>query len=70
MIVTPTPLSSVLAQKAYMLFYVKRSLAYAAPPAKSVLPTNGVSNGHALPVGVAGKMPGGKMAHPIRGMEV
>nr|ODN88609.1 ubiquitin carboxyl-terminal hydrolase 22/27/51 [Cryptococcus depauperatus CBS 7841] len=29
--VTPTTLSTVLSQKAYMLFYVKRSLAYAQP---------------------------------------
>ncbi|OCF60293.1 ubiquitin carboxyl-terminal hydrolase 22/27/51 [Kwoniella mangroviensis CBS 10435] len=32
--VTPTTLSSVLSQKAYMLFYVKRSLAYAQPMSK------------------------------------
>ncbi|WVR09196.1 hypothetical protein IAU60_006258 [Kwoniella sp. DSM 27419] len=32
--VTPTTLASVLAQKAYMLFYVKRSLAYAQPMSK------------------------------------
>nr|XP_018259013.1 ubiquitin carboxyl-terminal hydrolase 22/27/51 [Kwoniella dejecticola CBS 10117]OBR81171.1 ubiquitin carboxyl-terminal hydrolase 22/27/51 [Kwoniella dejecticola CBS 10117] len=32
--VTPTTLSAVLSQKAYMLFYVKRSLAYAQPMSK------------------------------------
>ena len=30
-VVTPTSLKAVLEQKAYMLFYVKRSLAYARP---------------------------------------
>ncbi|KAK4685046.1 hypothetical protein P7C73_g5112, partial [Tremellales sp. Uapishka_1] len=32
--VTPTTLAAVLAQKAYMLFYVKRSLAYAQPQSR------------------------------------
>nr|XP_019047792.1 ubiquitin carboxyl-terminal hydrolase 22/27/51 [Kwoniella bestiolae CBS 10118]OCF26722.1 ubiquitin carboxyl-terminal hydrolase 22/27/51 [Kwoniella bestiolae CBS 10118] len=37
--VTPTTLSSVLSQKAYMLFYVKRSLAYAQPMSKLLATT-------------------------------
>ncbi|WWD21030.1 hypothetical protein CI109_105511 [Kwoniella shandongensis] len=37
--VTPTTLSSVLAQRAYMLFYVKRSLAYAQPMSKLLAST-------------------------------
>jgi len=68
--VTPTPLASVLAQKAYMLFYVKRSLAFAGPPSRIPPVTNGISNGPTHPVAVAGKTPGGKSAHPIRGMAV
>lgn len=40
-IVTPTILKDVLAQKAYMLFYVKRSLAYAQPLAKLLSNANG-----------------------------
>jgi hypothetical protein len=47
MIVTPTSLGAVLGQKAYMLFYVKRSLAYVQPAPR--LTTNGststVANG-------------------------
>ncbi|WVQ75376.1 hypothetical protein IAR50_004996 [Cryptococcus sp. DSM 104548] len=36
--VTPTTLSAVLQQKAYMLFYVKRSLAYAQPMSRLLAP--------------------------------
>lgn len=49
---TPTTLSAVLAQKAYMLFYVKRSLAYVQPPTRLVTSAstatiaNGGVNGH------------------------
>ncbi|KAK1922440.1 ubiquitin specific protease [Papiliotrema laurentii] len=42
--VTPTSLKEVLAQKAYMLFYVKRSLAYAQPMTKPLNTSNGTSN--------------------------
>ncbi|WVF65721.1 hypothetical protein IAT40_000452 [Kwoniella sp. CBS 6097] len=41
--VTPTTLSSVLSQKAYMLFYVKRSLAYAQPMSKLLSTTSTTS---------------------------
>lgn len=57
-----------------MLFYVKRSLAFGHPPIKFLAPTNGLGNGifngHRLSTGVAGKTPGGKSGHPIRGMAV
>lgn len=46
--VTPTTLGAVLAQKAYMLFYVKRSLAYVQPRMKAGLGSSGgggVGNG-------------------------
>lgn len=35
-VVTPTSLKDVLSQRAYMLFYVKRSLAYAQPMSKTL----------------------------------
>ncbi|OWZ41330.1 hypothetical protein LQV05_004800 [Cryptococcus neoformans] len=41
--VTPTSLSAVLAQRAYMLFYVKRSIAYAQPMSR--LLTGGSTGG-------------------------
>lgn len=78
-LVTLTTLSAVLAQKAYMLFYVKRSLAFAPPPSHFLASTsNGISSGssglpHAtgIPIpGVASQTPGGKSGHPIRGMAV
>ncbi|KAL7421461.1 hypothetical protein Q5752_004348 [Cryptotrichosporon argae] len=46
--VTPTSLGAVLAQKAYMLFYVKRTLAYAEPPPRPFAPAaqaNGTGTG-------------------------
>ncbi|WWC91368.1 uncharacterized protein L201_006311 [Kwoniella dendrophila CBS 6074] len=42
--VTPTTLSAVLNQKAYMLFYVKRSLAYAQPMSKLLSTTASTTN--------------------------
>ncbi|KAK8843445.1 hypothetical protein IAR55_007102 [Kwoniella newhampshirensis] len=42
--VTPTTLSAVLAQRAYMLFYVKRSLAYAQPMSKLLQSTSSSLN--------------------------
>ncbi|RSH95407.1 hypothetical protein EHS25_000494 [Saitozyma podzolica] len=55
--VTPTTLSAVLAQKAYMLFYIKRSLAYTQPMKKllsvvgaaPVQPPPALSNGTSTP---------------------
>lgn len=49
--VTPTTLAGALAQKAYMLFYVRKSLAYAQPMsvllnAKPNGTANGTANGH------------------------
>jgi ubiquitin carboxyl-terminal hydrolase 22/27/51 len=41
--VTPTTLSAVLSQKAYMLFYVKRSLAYAQPMQRLLSNTGGTT---------------------------
>lgn len=78
--VTPTTLKEVLGQKAYMLFYVKRTLAYAAVtrtmmPAAS--PANTKAIGSKVPVGMkalpSAKAPGarssdvgGKKTHPIK----
>lgn len=42
--VTPTTLKEVLSQRAYMLFYVKRSLAYAQPFSRSLAVTAAVDN--------------------------
>lgn len=44
--VTPTTLAGALGQKAYMLFYVRRSLAYGQPMSK-LLAVNGNANGNA-----------------------
>ena len=63
--VTPITLSAVLAQRAYMLFYVKRSLAF-APPAASIVNGNGV--GSTRLNGVGGKTLGGQSGHRIRSM--
>lgn len=43
--VTPTSLSAVLAQRAYMLFYVKRSIAYAQPMSKLLAGGSTAPNG-------------------------
>ncbi|KIS00120.1 ubiquitin carboxyl-terminal hydrolase 22/27/51 [Cryptococcus deuterogattii 2001/935-1] len=43
--VTPTSLSAVLAQRAYMLFYVKRSIAYAQPMSKLLASGSTAPNG-------------------------
>ena len=59
-IVTPTTLKSVLGQRAYMLFYVKRSLAYAQPMAK-MLATNSVNN--VSTIATAGTHPSGYKAN-------
>jgi hypothetical protein len=44
--VTPTTFSAVRAQKAYMLFYVKRSLAYVKSNRTHENGVNGHANGH------------------------
>jgi hypothetical protein len=44
--VTPTTFSAVRAQKAYMLFYVKRSLAYVKSNRTHEIGINGHANGH------------------------
>jgi ubiquitin carboxyl-terminal hydrolase 22/27/51 len=62
--VTPTTLSNALKQKAYMLFYVRRSLAYGQPMSRLLAATassagaNGGANGAAKTVN--GKAPNGK----------
>ena len=43
---TPTTFSAVRAQKAYMLFYVKRSLAYVKSNRTHENGINGHANGH------------------------
>ena len=43
---TPTTFSAVRAQKAYMLFYVKRSLAYVKSNRTHENGANGHANGH------------------------
>ena len=66
--VTPTTLKAVQGQNAYMLFYVKRSLAYAAPHSK-LLASNGESQSGKHP-GLSGAPIGGRIGHPIIGMAV
>jgi ubiquitin carboxyl-terminal hydrolase 22/27/51 len=79
-VVTPTTLKEVLGQKAYMLFYVKRTLAYASV-SKTTIPAASPANtkvvGSKAPVGMkaltSAKTPGarstdigGKKTHPIK----
>lgn len=83
--VTPTTLRDVLAQRAYMLFFVKRSLAYAQPNVKTLHPTINGSNG-AIPSAAAipptdadegaptlnkvSNPYAGRGGHPISGMQI
>ncbi|ORX38918.1 putative ubiquitin specific protease [Kockovaella imperatae] len=64
--VTRTTLSQVLAQNAYMLFYVKRSLSYAQPHSKLLNHANGDSvNGHVPNSNSStGIVNGGRIAQP------
>jgi ubiquitin carboxyl-terminal hydrolase 22/27/51 len=60
--VTPTTLANALKQKAYMLFYVRRSLAYGQPMSRLLAANASAStvgaNGAAKSVN--GKVPNGK----------
>lgn len=73
-IVTNTTLSEVLAQRAYMLFYVRKTLAYAEPIQRNSIisqPNMTIAAiGGAASKGVAGKGVGGKSGHPIKGMAI
>jgi len=46
--VTPTTFSAVRAQKAYMLFYVKRSVSYVKSNRTHENGINGHANGHSI----------------------
>ncbi|KAI9636491.1 uncharacterized protein MKK02DRAFT_37170 [Dioszegia hungarica] len=68
--VTPTTLKDVLGQKAYMLFYVKRTLAYASV-ARVAVPVNSAVGGKGVAQkGLQAEKMGGKGGHPIKGMAV